>query len=246
MMVSGINNVLEALESAVSKVESVMMAKGRHNPRLKKIITLCHKKSVPLLFREVKTLDQLTGDSRHQYVTAQISALPHLTLDKVLEDLPRLILLADSIEDPRNLGALIRTADATGVSAILLPERRSCPLTNTVVQASAGAAFHLPVVRVGNSGQLLDRLRAKGYWTAGLDMSGPLTPEQIDISLPLVVCVGGEHQGLRQVIRKRCDFLVSLPMSGKVSSLNLSVAAGVLLYHIMFSRQNRGSIAEQR
>ena len=242
MMISGINNVLEALESAVSKVESVMMTKGRHNPRLQKIITLCQKKSVP----EVKTLDRLTGDARHQHVAARISALPSLTLDRVLEDPSRLILLADSIEDPRNLGALIRTADATGVSAILLPEKRSCPLTNTAVQASAGAAFHLPVVRVGNSGQLLDRLRAEGYWTAGLDMSGPMTPEQLDISLPLVVCVGGEHQGLRQVIRKRCDFLVSLPMSGKVSSLILSVAAGVLLYHIMLGRQNKGSISGQK
>ena len=240
MIVSGINNVLEAVESVVAKVESVMIAKGRHNPRLQKIIDLCRKKSVPLLFREVKTLDRLTGDSRHQYVAARISALPSLPLDGVLEGRSKLILLADSIEDPRNLGALIRTADATGVSAILLPERRSCPLTNTVVQASAGAAFHLPIVRVGNSGQLLDRLRAQGYWTAGLDMSGPMTLEQIDISLPLVVCVGGEHQGLRQVIRKRGDFLVSLPMSGKVSSLNLSVAAGVLLYHIMLGRKNRG------
>ena len=246
MMISGINNVLEALESAVSKVESVMMTKGRHNPRLQKIITLCQKKSVPLLFREVKTLDRLTGDARHQHVAARISALPSLTLDRVLEDPSRLILLADSIEDPRNLGALIRTADATGVSALLIPEKRSCPLTTTAVQASAGAAFHLPVVRGGNSGQLLDRLRAEGYWTAGLDMSGPMTPEQLDISLPLVVCVGGEHQGLRQVIRKRCDFLVSLPMSGKVSSLNLSVAAGVLLYQIMLGRQNKGSISGQR
>ena len=97
-----------------------MMTKGRHNPRLQKIITLCQKKSVPLLFREVKTLDRLTGDARHQHVAARISALPSLTLDRVLEDPSRLILLADSIEDPRNLGALIRTADATGVSAILL------------------------------------------------------------------------------------------------------------------------------
>ena len=241
MIVCGINNVREALEASAASVEAVIVTRDRHNPRLQTIIDLCRHKSVPLRFQEARSLDRLAGDAQHQHIVARISALPSISLSQALEKRPQLLMLADSVEDPRNLGALIRTADATGVGAVLLPDRRSCALTEAVVQASAGAAFHVPVVRIGNSGQALDRLRAEGYWMAGLDMSGSAGLDQIDTSLPLVVCVGGEHQGLRGVIRKRCDFLVSLPMAGKVSSLNLSVAAAVLLYHILLGREQTSS-----
>ncbi len=175
--------------------------------------------------------------SHHQEIVAEVASIGYTDEETLLEAATALLLLVDGVEDPRNLGALLRTAEATGVEGVFLPRRRSCAITGPVVKSSAGAALHLHISRIGNVVQTLEKLKKRGYWVVGLDAQGKDGPNQLDASLPLVVVVGGEHQGVRRVVREKCDFLLSLPMKGRVSSLNLSVAAGVLLYEILLRRE---------
>ena len=221
MIVVGIQAVNEALRSSHSRVERVWVIKGGRGRRLQTVIDLARSLQVPLQFEPSPTISRL----------GTIGTLP---LEEVMES--DLLLLADGIEDPRNLGALLRTAEATGAGGVVIPERRSCGLSSTVVETSAGAALHLPLVRVTNSVKTLDRLKKAGFWVLGLDLKGKENLGQIDLSEPLVIVVGSEHRGLRPAVRGACDFLVALPMLGQVQSLNLSVAAGVVLYQIVFKR----------
>ncbi|MCH8820239.1 MAG: 23S rRNA (guanosine(2251)-2'-O)-methyltransferase RlmB, partial [Acidobacteria bacterium] len=168
-----------------------------------------------------------------------ISQIGTTDFQDLVETKPSLLLLVDGVKDPRNLGALLRTAEATGVGGILIPDRRSCSITSTVVKSSAGGALHLKVCRIGNVVRALEELKGQGYWVVGLDMQGEASLDEIDADDLTVVVVGGEHQGLRKLVRKHCDSLVSLPMQGRVSSLNLSVAVGVLLYEIIRKRTGR-------
>jgi 23S rRNA (guanosine2251-2'-O)-methyltransferase len=160
-------------------------------------------------------------------------------LASVLERKPNLILLVDGVEDPHNLGAVLRTAEAVGVGGVVLPKRHSCGISAAVVKASAGAALHLPVARVVNVARALGQCKEAGYWTVGLDMGGAQSVSQLDTTLPLVLVVGGEDRGLRRLVKEKCDFLVALPLKGKISSLNLSVAAGVVLYQILEKRESQ-------
>ncbi len=165
-------------------------------------------------------------------------------MNRILEiDKANLVVVVDGVEDPRNLGAVLRTSEAAGVQAVLVPQRHSCGITPTVVQASAGAALHLKLARIGNVVQALEKLKEAGLWVVGLDMEGQNRLEEIRADTRLVVVVGGEHRGVRRLVREHCDFLLALPMRGKVSSLNLSVAAGILLYQLtaQTSPQKRGA-----
>jgi 23S rRNA (guanosine2251-2'-O)-methyltransferase len=149
-----------------------------------------------------------------------------------------LIVLLDGVEDPHNLGAIIRTALAAGAHGVVIPERRAAGLTDTVARASAGAIAHLPVAKVTNLARTMEELKEAGYWLAGLDERADKTYTQADYTSPMGIVLGGEGQGLHELTRKRCDFLVSLPTTGPVKSLNVSVAAGVVLFEVL--RQRRG------
>jgi 23S rRNA (guanosine2251-2'-O)-methyltransferase len=237
MIIYGINPVLEALQSEDSQLDGIWITRGKSNPRLQKIVEAARSQSIPVRFESDRVIAKKASTSQHQDVVAEISSMGYVDEETLLQREPALLLVVDGVEDPRNLGALLRTADATGVGGVFLPSRRSCAITGPVVKASAGAALHLNISRIGNVVQTLERLKKQGYWVIGLDAQGKDGPNQIDVSLPLVVVVGGEHQGVRKVVREHCDFLLSLPMKGKVSSLNLSVAAGVLLYQILLRRE---------
>jgi 23S rRNA (guanosine2251-2'-O)-methyltransferase len=236
MTLHGINSVTEALESGKARLEKIYITRGKANPRLQKIIDLARSRGVPLHFEQPELLARKAGTAKHQDVVAETGEIRYLDLEKLLKHRPSLLLALDGVEDPHNLGAVLRTAEAAGVEGVLLPQRRTSPVTPTVVKTSAGAALHLPICRVGNLVQALERLKQEGLWVVGLDMKGNTRIEEIDRSLPLVVVVGGEHQGVRRLVAKNCDFLVSLPMKGRVSSLNLSVAAGILLYQLLMGR----------
>ena len=237
MIVYGINPVLEALQSEDSAPDRIWITRGKSNPRLQKIVERARSQGIPVRFESDRVVAKKAGTPHHQETVAEISSIGYVDEETLLQNEPTLLLLVDGVEDPRNLGALLRTAEATGVEGVFLPSRRSCAITGPVVKASAGAALHLHISRIGNVVQTLERLKKRGYWVVGLDAQGKDGPNQIDASLPLVVVVGGEHQGVRRVVREHCDFLLSLPMKGKVSSLNLSVAAGVLLYEILLRRE---------
>ena len=236
MIIYGINPVSEALQSKANRPDHVWITKGNKNPRLQEILQLAKRRQVPVRFESSQAIVKKTHTRDHQEVAAQISEISYADFQDLVATKPSLLLLVDGVEDPRNLGALLRTAEATGVEGVLIPNRRSCPITPTVVKSSAGGAIHLRISRIGNVAQALEELQRQGYWVIGLDMQGKHSMDEIDAGDLTVVVVGGEHQGLRKLVRKHCDFLVSLPMKGRVSSLNLSVAAGVLLYELVKTR----------
>jgi 23S rRNA (guanosine2251-2'-O)-methyltransferase len=232
MLIFGIHPVLEALESERIDIRRILVTRGKSGKRLQQIIDRSRVEGVPVHFESKEVLNRKAGVKQHQDVVAELSAVVYSSLDDILETDPQLLLLLDQLEDPRNLGGVIRTAEAAGVGAVLLPKRGCCGITPAVVKASAGAALHVRICRVGNLVQVMDRLKEEGFWLVGLDLEGKDDLKQVDRSLPLAVVVGSEQDGLRRLVKEHCDYLISLPMKGKVSSLNLSVAAGILLYSI--------------
>jgi len=224
----GIHPVLEALR-ARRPLTRVVIAKGLSGPRIQQIIELCRELSVPVRFEPREALDRLAGGAAHQGVAALGAAHGFVTLDEAARGAQLLVVL-DGVEDPHNLGAIIRTAHAAGASAVVVPERRAVGLTETVAKAAAGALEYLPVARVGNLTQALEQLKRLGFWIYGFDERGQETYDRIDYASPAAFVFGGEGKGVRQGVRKHCDFLVRIPLAGKISSLNVSVAAGIALF----------------
>lgn len=220
--------VREALRAG-RPIDRVLIAKGAGGPRLQEIIELCRERGVPLRFEPRDALDRATRSAAHQGVVAFGAAYGYIEP----ADIPTgagLVLVLDGIEDPHNLGAIIRTAHAAGASAVMVPERRASSLTETVAKAAAGALEHLPVVRIGNVRQALERLKSQGFWIYGLDERGAELYSDVDYARPTALVLGAEGHGLHEHVRKQCDFLVRIPMAGAISSLNVSVAAGVVLF----------------
>jgi len=220
--------VREALRAGRA-LDRVLIARGAGGPRLQEIIDLCRGQSISVRFEPRDALDRAAGAASHQGVVAFGAAREYTELDEVLPSAQLLVVL-DGVEDPHNLGAIVRTAHAAGASAVLIPERRAAGLTETVAKAAAGALEYLPVVRIGNVARTVEDLKARGFWIYGIDERGPDVYSQIEYALPTAVVLGGEGQGLHQLVQKRCDFLVRIPMAGSISSLNVSVAAGVVLF----------------
>jgi 23S rRNA (guanosine2251-2'-O)-methyltransferase len=229
----GINPVHEALLNSADKVQRVYFLRGKSNPRIQELIDLCRQNRLPVHFEAPKILDRKSEGQKHQGVVAEMAAHHYADFSDLLDRKPSLLVLLDGVEDPGNLGAVIRTAEAAGVHALLLPNRRTCGITPAVIKASAGAALHLEICRIGNVANTLEQLKDCGYWIVGLDMGGQESLSQIDTRLPLVLVIGSENRGLRRLVKEKTDFLVRLPMHGKVESLNLSAAAAILIYRII-------------
>jgi 23S rRNA (guanosine2251-2'-O)-methyltransferase len=234
----GIHAVTEALRAG-RPLQRVLVTRDSKNRRLQPIIDECRRLGVPLRFEPRATLDRLTQGGAHQGVVAEAAMKAYVRLDDLLEllDHPGLLVVLDGVEDPHNLGAIIRSAHAAGADAVVLPERRSAGLTDVVAKAAAGALEHLPVVRVANVNQTLEDLKERGYWIYGLDERGEQTYDQPDYSGNAAVVLGGEGKGLHELTSKRCDFLVRIPVAGRIASLNVSVAAGIVLFEAMRKRR---------
>src|SRR6202790_2209705 len=200
MILAGIHPVAEALRAG-RPLERILVAKGAGGPRLQEIIDLARQGSVPLRFEPRQALDRLAGSAAHQGVVALGASQKYRSLDDVAES-ARMLVFLDGVEDPHNLGAVIRTAYAAGAGAIVIPERRAAGLTETVAKAAAGALEHLPVVRVGNLTQTLETLKAKGFWIYGLDERASELYSETDYARPTVIVLGGEGQGLHQLVKK--------------------------------------------
>jgi len=224
---AGIHPVREALRAG-RPLDKVVIAEGAAGPRLQEIIALCRERGVPVRFEPREALDRLSKTAAHQGVLAFGSA--HQYAD--LLDIPdaRLLVVLDGVEDPHNLGAIIRTAYAAGADAVVVPERRNAPLTEVVARAAAGALEHLPIVRVTNIAQTLQQLKKTGFWIYGLDERGPELYDQVTFNTPTALVFGAEGRGLRPNVQTHCDALVRIPIHGAVSSLNVSVAAGITLF----------------
>lgn len=225
---AGVHPVREALR-AQRPLDKVLIAKGASGLRIQEIIELCRTASVPVRFETREALDRTSKGVPHQGVIAFGSAHTYVELASVLND-AKLLVVLDGIEDPHNLGAILRTAHAAGASAVIVPERRAAPLTETVDRAAAGALEYLPVARVTNVAQTLERLKERGFWIYGLDEHGTELYDQTSFNTPTAIVLGGEGKGLHQLVQKHCDVLVRIPMAGAVSSLNASVAAGIVLF----------------
>jgi len=231
---TGIHAVREALEAG-RPLDRIVIAKGRQDTRAEEIVQLARRQGVPVRFEDRGQLDRLANSKDHQGVVAMAAARPASTLEDIIaaaaSDAQKgLIVLLDGVEDPHNLGAIIRTSLAAGAHGVVIPERRAAGLTDTVSRASAGALAHLPVAKVTNLARSMEELKEAGYWLIGLDEKAGQNYTQADFSAPIGIVLGGEGQGLHELTRKRCDFVVSLPTIGPVKSLNVSVAAGVVLF----------------
>ena len=226
-VLSGINPVAEALRAGRA-LDRVLVAQGAGGPRLQEIIDLARRASVPVRFEPRSALERLAGTSAHQGVIALGAATKYADLDDVQAG--ELVVVLDGVEDPHNLGAIIRTAHAAGAAAVIIPERRAAGLTDVVAKAAAGALEHLKVVRVVNLNRTLDQLKEKGYWIYGLDEGGAEDYTQVEYGTPTALVFGGEGAGIHEQVRKHCDLLLRIPMAGKIPSLNVSVAAGVVLF----------------
>jgi 23S rRNA (guanosine2251-2'-O)-methyltransferase len=196
-------------------------------------------------FEDRGQLDRLASSKDHQGVVALAAARPSSTLEEIISAAKAsaaqkgLIVLLDGVEDPHNLGAIIRTSLAAGAHGVVIPERRAAGLTDTVSRASAGALSHLPVAKVTNLVRSMDELKEAGYWLIGLDENAERNYTKADYTSPVGIVLGGEGQGLHELTRKRCDFIVSLPTTGPVKSLNVSVAAGVVLFEVLRQRNTQ-------
>ena len=245
----GINAVSEALQARGRAFEWVGMAKERHDLRLQRLIEDCRRLAVPVRFLQRTELDRMAGNAAHQGVVAVTSAKQYSDLDDVLgakRGQHSLVVVLDGVEDPHNLGAILRTADAAGADGIVIPERRAASVTGTVTKASAGASEHLPIAKVTNIARTVEELKERNIWTVGLDERGSQTYDALDYNMDCALVLGAEGKGLHDLVKRKCDFLVSIPMLGKVSSLNVSVAAAVVLYEIVRQRRARESSSGEK
>ncbi len=227
-MIAGVHPVREALRAGRS-FDRVLIARGAGGPRLQEIIDLARERSINLRFEPREALDRASNGAVHQGVVAFGAAHGYVELDQVLPN-ARLLIVLDGVEDPHNLGAIIRSAHAAGANAVIVPDRRAAGLTEIVAKAAAGALEHLPVVRVGNVNQTLEDLKKRGFWIYGLDERGGELYTEVEYADPTVFVLGGEGHGLHELVKKNCDVLVRIPMAGAIASLNVSVATGVVLF----------------
>jgi 23S rRNA (guanosine2251-2'-O)-methyltransferase len=241
---TGINAVREALEAQIP-LDRIVIAKGRQDTRVEEIVQLARKQGVPVRFEDRDQIDRLANSKDHQGIVALGASRAPASLEDILERANAtptqfgLIVLLDGVEDPHNLGAIIRTSLAAGAHGVVIPERRAAGLTDTVSRASAGALAHLPIARVTNLVRTMEELKDAGYWLVGLDEEGEKSYTDVDYTSPMGIVLGGEGKGLHELTRKRCDFVVSLPTTGPVKSLNVSVAAGVVLFEAIRQRARK-------
>jgi 23S rRNA (guanosine2251-2'-O)-methyltransferase len=237
----GIHPVLEALRAGRRKIHTVFLTKAHRTGRLAEIEALTRKKKIAFEPADGSRIAEMCGSPQHQGVAARVDAYPFASLDAILAADPAspdapLLLLLDSLVDPHNLGALLRTAFCAGVDGVVVPKHNSAPPSPTVSKISAGALEHVALARVTNLVDTIARLKKSGFWVHGLDGSAKATVFESDLTGPLALVVGGEAKGLRPLIKKKCDLLVSIPQTTRLNSLNASVAGAVVLYEALRQR----------
>ena len=236
----GIHAVRELVDTDPGRIRSLKVAAGRRAPELAAIITAARNASVRVDTVDRSALNRLAGGSSHQGILAECHAIrptSEAAFEERFATLSQPLLLAlDHIEDPRNLGACLRSAEAAGVDAVLVPRRRSAPLSGVAAKAASGAMEHLFIVEVANLARRLEWLRERGVWVVGGDAAGDVTYTDVPFGGAIAIVVGSEGTGLRRLTRERCDFLARIPLAGKVASLNVSVAASILLFEALRQR----------
>jgi 23S rRNA (guanosine2251-2'-O)-methyltransferase len=240
----GIHPVYEALASGRRRIERIYLARGTFPDKVRRILKLARDQGIPVRKENKDALDRLAGGVAHQGVVAIAGVAAYTSLDEVLGIPDPLLVVLDGVQDPHNLGAVIRTSEAAGATGLVVAERRTSPLTAAVSKASAGAVEHLPIARVGNLTATLERMKSDGIWSVGVDPGAKANWTEFDYRVPVAIVLGGEHGGIRRLVRETCDALVGLPMMGRIQSLNVSVAAGIVLYEAVRQRGRQTSVAD--
>jgi 23S rRNA (guanosine2251-2'-O)-methyltransferase len=239
-VIFGIHPIGEALKKRERRFDYVAIAKERSDPRVQKIVDDCRQQGIAVRFVEREEIDRTTRTSNHQGVMASTSRKAFTDVDELIEKKRgerSFLLVLDGVEDPHNLGALLRSADGAGVDGVIIPERRAAGITGAVVKASAGASEHLRVARVVNIARTIEELKEANIWTVGLDERGDKSYDELDYNMDCALVMGAEGKGLHDLVRRKCDMLVSIPMMGAVSSLNVSVAGGIVMYEVQRQRR---------
>lgn len=240
-IIIGRNAVIEALK-ADREIEKILVS-GTGEGSIKKIIAMASDKKIPIHFSDKVTLDRAADGENHQGVVASVSAAPNVEIEDILEyaasrgEDPFVIIL-DGIEDPHNLGAIIRTAECAGAHGVVIPKRRAAGITEVVSKTSAGAIEYMRCARVANITQTIEKLKAHGVWIAACDMNGPTLYES-NLKGPIGIVIGGEGNGIGKLVKEKCDFVISIPMKGQIGSLNASNAAAVVLYEVRRQRDGK-------
>lgn len=240
-VIIGRNPLMEALKND-REIEKILIGKGAEGS-VTKIVGMAKDKGIPLYQSDKLTLDRIACGRPHQGVIAYASAYSYGEMEDIYKKAAEknedpFVIILDNLEDPHNLGAIMRTAECAGAHGIIIPKRRSCGLTEVVAKTSAGAIEYMPVVKVANIGQAIDQLKEDGFWVAACDMGGSLYYKQ-DLTGKLAIVIGSEGFGISQLVRKKCDFVVSMPMVGEITSLNASNAAAVLMYEVRRQRDEK-------
>jgi 23S rRNA (guanosine2251-2'-O)-methyltransferase len=243
----GVNPLLEALRQGARVPNEIVVAEGARDERLRELIALAQSRNISVKRVPRSTIDQAVGNTNHQGVMARVAAARYADSDDLLSTIGErvgsekepLVILLDGVEDPRNLGAILRTAECAGVDGVFVPERRAAGLTDSVAKASAGAVEHVPVARVTNLTRLIEKLKERNVWVIGADADAAMNYTEWDWTRPSAVVLGGEGAGLHRLVRENCDVLVRIPVLGKIQSLNVSVAAGIVLYEALRQRTSR-------
>jgi 23S rRNA (guanosine2251-2'-O)-methyltransferase len=235
----GINPVIEALRANPEKIERICVERGQKNPRIQEIIDLARQHHVRFSFEDKSWLDRKAEGVRHQGILCYSAEMTTFAPEDILDQTksPGLVVVLDSIEDPHNLGAILRSAEGAGADGVFLPQHRSANLSATVVKSSAGAASHVKLARIPNLAQLLDLIKKRGFWVVGLAAEASQSIWEVDLTVPIALVLGNEGAGLHRLVKEKCDFLASLPIRGNVGSYNVSVAAGIALYEVLRQRK---------
>jgi 23S rRNA (guanosine2251-2'-O)-methyltransferase len=238
MIVYGVNAVREALRAG--RVERLSVT-ATTNPRVQELVALAAAGQIPIDSADPRALDRAARGGVHQGIVATVRAADAWTPAELVRQAegPPLIIVLDGVEDPHNLGAILRTADAVGASGLVRQARHAAPLDGAVARTSAGAVAHVRVATVVNIARAVEELKEEHVWTMGLDEAGEQPYDAVDFTLPTAIVLGAEGTGLRRLVKERCDFTASIPMAGQVSSLNVSVAAGVVLFEAARQRRAR-------
>jgi 23S rRNA (guanosine2251-2'-O)-methyltransferase len=252
-IIYGVNSVLEALRAGKRSIDSITILENARPDRIKALLDLARQKRIPIHRVPRLDLDRNLGDARHQGVVARIAAARYADPDQILDALanrigsgdPPLAVGLDGIEDPRNMGSILRTAECAGVHAVFVPERRATGLTEVVAKVAAGALEYVPVARVTNLVRLIEQLKERNIWVVGAAGEAKQSYTDWDWKLPTVIMLGNEGSGLHRLVRERCDTLVYIPVAGNLESLNVSVAAGVLLYEARRQRTHLQQLARR-
>jgi 23S rRNA (guanosine2251-2'-O)-methyltransferase len=237
----GRNSVLELLRHGNREIEQILIVQGNSHPRLRQIRILAEQKRIRCEAVARQELDRIESTTPHQGVIAIVSPASYTDLKIILENAlnsghPPLLVMLDSVQDPRNLGAIIRTAEAVNADGLIIPKHKAAGMTTAAYKTAAGSSEYLPIAQVTNLAQTIETLKEAGVWVTGADQNASMLYTEVDLTGPICLVLGNEAEGLRRLVKEKCDFLVRLPMLGHVPSLNVSVAAGVLLYEVVRQR----------